>query len=241
MSTFYSYSRNIEIQLIINSYPNNNCAAQFNTGQPIQNPQDVFPSYLTHTAAVNLVQPYIHSTDLAQGAGKPFIMFETNTASCGGFPGISDTYGAALWAMDYGFQMAYANFTHALMHIGGQNVYYNVRQNHSSNDLPNQSFYFDQPFTSPPTNQSSFNEWTAGAVYYSTIVLAEAFGKTNTSRIIDLFGNANSVYTPSYAIYENNALSKVALFNFIDDKTGASNSQVTITVPAGAPSTVKVK
>ena len=53
-------------------------------------------------------------------------MFETNTASCGGFPGISNTYGAALWGIDYGFQMAYGNFTHGMFHTGGENVYYNV-------------------------------------------------------------------------------------------------------------------
>ena len=53
-------------------------------------------------------------------------MFETNTASCGGFAGISDTYGAALWAIDYGMQLAYGNFTHALLHLGGQNAFYNV-------------------------------------------------------------------------------------------------------------------
>lgn len=54
-------------------------------------------------------------------------MFETNTASCGGFPGISDSFGAALWAVDYGLQMAASNFTNALLHVGGQDVYYNVR------------------------------------------------------------------------------------------------------------------
>lgn len=53
-------------------------------------------------------------------------MFETNTASCGGFAGISDSYGAALWAIDYGMQLAYGNFTHALLHLGGQNAFYNV-------------------------------------------------------------------------------------------------------------------
>ena len=53
-------------------------------------------------------------------------MFETNTASCGGFAGISDTYGAALWAIDYGMQLAYGNFTHGLLHTGGQNAFYNV-------------------------------------------------------------------------------------------------------------------
>ena len=63
---------------------------------------------------------------LAQQAGKPFLMFETNTASCGGFPGVSDSFGAALWALDYGLQMAYSNFTGALLHVGGQSDTYNV-------------------------------------------------------------------------------------------------------------------
>ena len=52
-------------------------------------------------------------------------MFETNTASCGGFVGISDSFGAALWGLDYAMQMAYSNFSGALFHVGGQNVYYN--------------------------------------------------------------------------------------------------------------------
>jgi hypothetical protein len=118
------HSHSNHFSLTTSSYPNNNCQAQFGTGAA-QDPQTNFPSYLTHNAGVNLVQPYLNSTMLAQQANKPFIMFETNTASCGGFPGISDSYGAALWAMDYGFQMAYSNFSNALLHIGGQNVYYN--------------------------------------------------------------------------------------------------------------------
>lgn len=54
-------------------------------------------------------------------------MIETNTASCGGFPGVSNSFGSALWALDYGLQLAYSNFTTALLHVGGQGVYYNVR------------------------------------------------------------------------------------------------------------------
>lgn len=52
-------------------------------------------------------------------------MFETNTASCGGFVGISDSFGAALWGLDYAMQMAHSNFSGAYFHVGGQNVYYN--------------------------------------------------------------------------------------------------------------------
>jgi hypothetical protein len=111
---------------ILFSYPTDNCAAQFGTSAQIQIPQDIFVNYLNHNAGQNLVQPYLNSAAVAQAAGKPLLMFETNTASCGGFPGISDSFGAALWLLDYGLQMAYGNFSGALVHVGGQNVYYNV-------------------------------------------------------------------------------------------------------------------
>ena len=79
---------------------------------------------------------YYNSGMVAQAANLPLIMFETNTASCGGFAGISDSFGAALWTIDYGMQMAWSNFTHALLHIGGQNVFYNV------SPLPLSFFFF---------------------------------------------------------------------------------------------------
>lgn len=41
----------------------------------------------------------------------------------------------------------------ALLHVGGVKAYYN-------------------PFTAPPTNVSSFREWTTGSPYYSTLVVS---------------------------------------------------------------------
>ena len=93
----------------------------------VRPPQSVFPEYLNHTAATTLVQPYLNTSQIALQNQKPFIMMETNTASCGGFPGISDSYGAALWGLDFALQMAYVNFSGAMMHVGGQSDYYNVR------------------------------------------------------------------------------------------------------------------
>jgi hypothetical protein len=45
----------------------------------------VFPDYLSHTSGQSIVQPYLNSTNIARAAGKPFMMFETNTvsAACG--------------------------------------------------------------------------------------------------------------------------------------------------------------
>ncbi|KAJ6612683.1 glycoside hydrolase family 79 protein [Mycena sp. CBHHK59/15] len=208
--------------LSVEHYPTDNCFPEYGIGA-YHDPQTEFSDFLNHTSGVALVQPYLNATAVAQAAGKPFLMFETNSASCGGFPGISDSFGGALWALDYGLQMAYGNFSGAMLHVGGQNVFYN-------------------PFTAPPTNVSKYYEWTVGAVYYSALISAEVFGKTNTSQIIDLLGNNASIYTPQYAIYEKGALARVALFNYITDKSGASSYTATITVSGGSvPSSVQVK
>lgn len=118
--------------LAMEHYPDNNCKAQFGgTDGPDKVPQTILTDYLNHTSGQLIVAPYINSGFVAQGVSKEFIMFETNTASCGGFPGISNSFASALWMVDYGLQMAHANFTGALMHIGGQNVYYNVSRGRS--------------------------------------------------------------------------------------------------------------
>jgi hypothetical protein len=79
----------------------------------------VFPTFLNHTSGQIIVSQFTNAAQVAQGAGKPFIMFETNSASCGGFAGLSNSFGIAIWGLDYGLQMAYVNFTQALFHVGG--------------------------------------------------------------------------------------------------------------------------
>ena len=206
-------------------YLSNNCAARYGVGTTI-NPQDVFPTYLTHNSSVNLISSYVNSSQFAMANSKPMLMFETNTASCSGFPGISDSFGAALWSLDWAFTMAFRNFSTALFHVGGQNAYYN-------------------PFTPPPTNQSAFRQWTVGPVYYSALVMAEALGPSNASQVLDLTQN---LLTPIYVIYENGTPTKLALFNFVTDSSGANDYTVTFAVgggstgqPGATPSSVKVK
>ncbi|KAI0744491.1 hypothetical protein C8Q76DRAFT_1775 [Earliella scabrosa] len=210
--------------LAMEHYPDQNCAAEFPDGGfgPVKNPQDVFANYLTHAAGQNLVGPYLNTAGIAQALGKEFMMFETNTASCGGFPGVSDSFGAALWAVDYGLQMAYGNFTGALLHVGGQNVSYN-------------------PFTPPPTNLSLVEKWTVGPIMYSTLFMAEALGTSNTSRVVDLFANDANEFTPGYGIYEHDSLARVALVNFMQEQNGMGAYSAAISVDGGVPAQVKVK
>ncbi|KAJ7592239.1 hypothetical protein C8J56DRAFT_1131767 [Mycena floridula] len=93
----------------------------------------------------------------------------------------------------------------------------------------------------PATNESSFHGWSIGPMYYATLVMAEAMGPTNASQITDLEPNNNNDLTPAYAIYENEVPMRVALFNYMDDPTGASTLSVTVSLAGGNLPQVKVK
>ncbi|KAH8828669.1 hypothetical protein DL96DRAFT_1462855 [Flagelloscypha sp. PMI_526] len=209
-------------------YPTDNCGAIW--GGDVRNPQEQFPKYLSHKDYVqDLVAQYTPNTAYAIAHNKPFLMFETNTASCGGFAGISDSFGGALWALDYGLQMAYGNFSGAMFHVGGQTTYYN-------------------PFTAPPTNETVFHQWTIGSTYYAVLIMAEILGTTNTSQVLDLNANEGAAQTPAYMIYENGKASKLALFNYMDKSLGTADVTFTFAVGGngvneanGTPSSVKVK
>jgi len=104
------------------------------------------------------------------------VVFETNTASCGGFPGASDSFGAGLYLLDLSLQAAFRGISQVLFHNGGVGQYYNL-------------------FTPPQTNQSNFREWTTGSPYYSALIMAEAMSKPG-SQVVDLQMNGGNVYTP---------------------------------------------
>ena len=108
--------------ITVQRYPQNNCGID----GKVTNPQDIFYMYLNHTSAESLTAQYLDTAHIATDANKQLVMMEMNTASCGGFPGLSDSFGAAMWAADWSLQLATYNFTTVLMHVGGQNVYYNV-------------------------------------------------------------------------------------------------------------------
>lgn len=87
-------------------------------------------------------------------------------------------------------------------------------------------------------------QWTTGSVYYSTLVVAETFGQSNVSRIVDLTNSTDpdAIYHPVYGIYENDAPTRLVLFNYVSDTSGASTLYQSITFPGGnAPSTVSVR
>ncbi|ORY23372.1 hypothetical protein BCR39DRAFT_507851 [Naematelia encephala] len=176
--------------------------------------QDIFYQFLNHTGPSYLTGLYTDATATVVAAGKEMIMLEMNTASCSGFPGLSDSFGAAMWLADWALAMAYGNFSAAMMHIGGTNAYYN-------------------PFTAPPWNATDPDLWVTGSPYFSTLLLAEALGSSNVSQVVDISGQTD-IYHPVYAIYENDVLTRMVLFNYVSDTTGASTWSPTITTTASS-------
>ncbi|HZT72792.1 MAG TPA: hypothetical protein VE996_03995 [Terriglobales bacterium] len=67
----------------------------------------------------------------ARARGVPLAMAETNSASCGGMPGVSDAFAATVWAMDYMFTLARDGYRTVNFHIsyrpGGGSSYDAVR------------------------------------------------------------------------------------------------------------------
>ena len=85
-------------------------------------------------------------------------------------------------------------------------------------------------------------------MYYATLAMTEIMGRNNQSQVLWLNANEGNPSTPGYAIYENGTPTKVALFNFLNDPSGAHGLNVTISIgggntgqSTGTPPSVRVK
>jgi len=70
---------------------------------------------------------YSRMVEISQENNVPLVLLETNTASCNGFLGLSDSFLSTLWTLDLGMQLASTGFSQMMVHLGGQRSYYNVR------------------------------------------------------------------------------------------------------------------
>ncbi|RPD78395.1 hypothetical protein L226DRAFT_502875 [Lentinus tigrinus ALCF2SS1-7] len=75
------------------------------------------PNLMSHSGIVSYVSQYKAEATAAHNAGKKFFLGETNSATCGG-GGISPTFGAALWIIDYVLQSALIGADRLYFHHG---------------------------------------------------------------------------------------------------------------------------
>jgi hypothetical protein len=74
---------------------------------------------LTKHASVGLVEKYAWLLAVAQAAHTPAVISESNSGSCGGKPGVSDTPVAGVWAARYVVAAMLAGFAQVRFHTAG--------------------------------------------------------------------------------------------------------------------------
>ena len=115
-------------------YPTDNCPNPDGSYPPIAEQEAetirLFSEYAQHAGSrmtvTHFASLYAKMAEIAATNNLPLVLLETNTASCNGFLGLSDSFLGALWNLDLGLKLASSGFTHAMVHLGGQRSYYNV-------------------------------------------------------------------------------------------------------------------
>ncbi len=97
-------------------YPLGNCAKP---GQPLS---PTVPKLLRESISAGLAQSVAPAVRLAHGAKRPFRLDEFNSVTCGGRPGVSDTFATALWAPDALFELAQTGIDGVNLHIRSTKV-----------------------------------------------------------------------------------------------------------------------
>lgn len=190
-------------------------------------------SYFTNHSNVQALMSFQgDGVEMARAAGKQVIMDETNSASCGGEPGRSDTFAAALWTLDYNLGLASANYSAVYMHTREPGITYNL-------------FNYPAPSTEALIPASALNSgWETGPNYYAMVLLAEAFSnlgsKANGSVVVDL-DFIDPLAGAGYALYDADNLNPshpraLVLMNFQNGTQAEAQANVTLStfvLPSG--------
>jgi Glycosyl hydrolase family 79 C-terminal beta domain len=148
-----------------------------------------------HTALWLNVSQYLPQIAAADRAGIPLVMGETNSVSCGGRSGISDTLGAALWAVDYVLLGASLGLQKIFFHLGAQSEY--------SAFTPEPYFYKNERLTSG-----------VRSTWYSHYFIAKTVATTyNKTLRIAALPDANSSSLAGYGIYAGPMLEKLVFLD----------------------------
>ncbi|KAI0003595.1 hypothetical protein F4779DRAFT_601292 [Xylariaceae sp. FL0662B] len=108
--------RNIIGSYAVHLYPQSSC----DTERWLRMRLDLLSDHSVLWKNVSQFAPHVAAADKA---GAPLVMGETNSVSCSGKSGISDTFGAALWGVDYVLAGASIGIAKTYFHLGAQSEY----------------------------------------------------------------------------------------------------------------------
>ncbi|KAF9644536.1 glycoside hydrolase family 79 protein [Thelephora ganbajun] len=148
-------------------------------------------SFMSKSAVRGNLTVFNPDITATRSRGLVYVMGETNSIGCHGAPGVSNTAGAALWAIDYTLQAATLGIQEIYYH-GGIGFKYNFFQPIALDRSPVNNSHLSppsQPYLQPP--------------YYAGLVVNTAVGRmagSGMTKIVELELTAPNL--SGYAIYE---------------------------------------
>ncbi|KAF7194773.1 Beta-glucuronidase [Pseudocercospora fuligena] len=147
---------------------------------------------MSHTSNVASVAKHVNSSNLIHELHPelPYILGETNSLYNQGRPGLSNTFGAALWGIDFNLYCAANNISRVHMHMGTNYRY--------------QSW---QPIDTDLVSKGT------KAPYYGNIGVAAFLGRSEETRVVNL--PLSSEREAAYAAYIAGSLDKIMVINMM--------------------------
>ncbi len=107
LETIMNSLRHVNLKLVtVHEYSATTCGGRTVSAAQLLSPRAIAP----------FIQRARRWIVAAHRRGLPIALAETNSASCGGMAGVSDSFASALWALDYMFQSARAGFASINFH-----------------------------------------------------------------------------------------------------------------------------
>lgn len=158
---------------------------------------------MNHTNIVNNLAYQIERANNLAHLGHNFTLGETNSMAKQGRPGASNTFGDALWLVDYSlWSAAHVRLTPPTS--TASNTTQNIKRLHFHQGL-NYRYASWQPIA------SKGNKPATRPPYYGQIMVASALGYSADNRLVNIPLSEDT--ESAYAVYEGQRLSKVVVTN----------------------------
>jgi hypothetical protein len=171
-------------------------------------------------AGMRAVSARLHDT-------VPSTINESNSASCSGMPGVSNSYATALWSLDYLLQTAKSGVDRLQFHTNTAAICGDFKARDSA-DYPISYRYYGA-FCAPDQAALEANELSANPLYYGIW----AFRQVPTGQFVDLdLADSDLDRIRAYAVLSHDGALTVVLINVQDPAAaGSTTDTVALNLP----------
>jgi hypothetical protein len=145
---------------------------------------------MNHSSTVSSISAQVNESDHLAYTGIPFILGETNSLYNEGAPGLSNSFGAALWGVDFNLWCASVGIRRVHMHQGTDYRYASWQPIQTNKTTLG---------TKPP--------------YYGNIAVAAMLGNLTAGDVQIANIPLKSPFEAAYAAYVNDKLTRIAVIN----------------------------